>query len=88
MTVTLDLPDSTLKALHVETPAEGAAKVRLIAAVKLFELGQLSSGAAAELAGMHRIAFLERLKDFGVSPFQQTPEDLRRDIETLRSFGG
>jgi len=87
MTFTVDLPDPTLKALRADTPAEGAAKVRLAAAVKLFEMGQLSSGAAAELAGVHRIAFLEQLKDFGVAAIQGTAEDLQHDLEALRSFG-
>jgi predicted HTH domain antitoxin len=88
MTVTLELSDFALKALGAGTPAEGAAKLRLAAAVKLFELGELSSGAAAELAGIHRIEFLERLKDYGVAAIQGTAEDLQHDLEALRSFRG
>jgi predicted HTH domain antitoxin len=88
MTVTVELSDSALKALHAETPAAGIAKLRLAAAVKLFEMGQISSGAAAELAGIHRVTFLDQLKDFGVSPFQQSPDEVLRDIEVLRSPRG
>jgi predicted HTH domain antitoxin len=88
MTVVVDLPESALKALHAETESAAVAELRLAAAVKLFEIGRLSSGAAADLAGLHRIEFLERLKEFGVSPFQHTPEDLQRDIDTLRALGG
>jgi predicted HTH domain antitoxin len=88
MTVTVELSDSALKALHAETPAAGIAKLRLAAAVKLFEMGRISSGAAAELAGIHRVAFLEQLKDFGVSPFQQSPDEVLRDIEVLQSPRG
>jgi predicted HTH domain antitoxin len=57
-----------------------------LAAVKLFELGELSSGAAAELAGIHRIEFLERLKDYGVAAIQGTADDLQHDLEALWSF--
>jgi predicted HTH domain antitoxin len=85
MTVTLELSDSVLKALGAGTPAEGAAKLRLAAAVKLFELGKLSSGAAAELAGIHRVEFLERLRDYGVAAIQGTAEDLQHDLEALGS---
>jgi len=31
--------------------------IRLMAALKMFELGKISSGKAAELAGMSRLAF-------------------------------
>jgi predicted HTH domain antitoxin len=62
--------------------------LRLAAAVKLFELGALSSGAAAELAGIHRVEFLERLKDYGVAAIQGTAEDLQHDLDALRSFRG
>ena len=33
--------------------------IRLMAALKMFELGKISSGKAAELAGMSRVEFLE-----------------------------
>ncbi|MFQ4138968.1 UPF0175 family protein [Nodosilinea sp. PGN35] len=43
------------------------AEVRLAAAVKLFELGRLSSGAAAGLAGIPRTLFLAKLSGYGVN---------------------
>lgn len=46
----LTVPDETLLALK-GTSESGAAEVRLAAAVKLYEVGRLSSGAAATLAG-------------------------------------
>jgi predicted HTH domain antitoxin len=52
----------------------------ILAAVKLFELGKLSSGRAAQLAGMSRVAFLLALRSYQVSPFQTTSEELRQDI--------
>ncbi|HVS13712.1 MAG TPA: UPF0175 family protein [Thermoanaerobaculia bacterium] len=69
MRLTLEIPDETLDALR-EDPASFAGELRLAAAIKWFELGRLSQGRAAELAGLSRSAFLEALDRFGVSPFQ------------------
>jgi predicted HTH domain antitoxin len=51
----------------------------MAAAVKLFELGRLSSGAAARLAGVPRTVFLTRLADYGVDTFRLTEEELARE---------
>jgi predicted HTH domain antitoxin len=51
----------------------------MAAAMKLFELGQLSSGAAAGLAGVPRVVFLSRFADYGVDTFSVTAEDLRKE---------
>jgi len=76
--ITLDIPDETLLALKVSNEEAGDA-LRLAAAMKLFELGQLSSGAAARLAGVPRVVFLSRLADYGVDTFRLTEEDLRKE---------
>jgi predicted HTH domain antitoxin len=74
MKVELDIPDSTLSALR-QAPAEFAACVRLMAAVKLYETGDLSQERAAELAGRSRQDFLLELSRLGVSPFQGVEDD-------------
>jgi hypothetical protein len=86
MTVTVDLPDSAIKARDTKTGDGAVANLRLAAAVKLYELGRLSSGPAAELAGLGCVGFLDRLAAFGVNAFQETPEELARELATLRSF--
>lgn len=86
MTVTVDLPDSAIKALDAKTSVDAVANLRLAAAMKLYELGRLSSGAAADLAGVARVEFLDRLAEFGVNAFQESPEDLANELETLRSI--
>jgi hypothetical protein len=45
-------------AVHM-TKDELEQHIRLMAALKMFELGKVSSGKAAELAGMSRVEFLE-----------------------------
>jgi predicted HTH domain antitoxin len=76
--VVLDIPNESLLALKV-SPTESSELLRLTAAVKLFELGRLSSGAAAHLAGVPRAVFLTRLADFGVDTFSLTEEQLRQE---------
>jgi predicted HTH domain antitoxin len=88
MTVRVDLSDGALKALDAKTSDDAVARLRLAAAMKLFELGRLSSGAAAELAGIARVEFLDRLAEFGVNAFQESPDDLTHDLTTLRSLRG
>ena len=57
--IVLDIPDETMLALKT-SPDETAMVLRMAAAVKLFELGQLSSGAAARLAGVPRVVFFDK----------------------------
>jgi hypothetical protein len=63
-----------MNALGTE-PASAAVKIRLLAVMKLYELGRVSSGSAAALAGIARVEFLAQLGEYGVSPFQLSPAD-------------
>ena len=63
------------------TRAEFEQNLRLMAALKMFELGKLSSGKAAELAGVSRVQFLEACAQYGVSVFNYPPEELEQELE-------
>jgi len=78
--VTLSIPDEILVALKA-TPDELASRLCFAAAVKLYEMGQLSSGAAADLAGVPKPYFLSRLADFGVNTFDLSEEEILHDLE-------
>jgi len=76
-TITWDIPRETLFALKGSTEDVGA-MLRMASAVKLYEIGKLSSGVAARLAGVPRVVFLSRLADYGVDTFQLNEEELQR----------
>jgi len=76
--IVMEIADDSLLALRMK-PHEIAAELRLMAAIKLYELGKLSSGAAALLAGIPRVVFLLRLADYGVDTFRLTEEELRQE---------
>jgi predicted HTH domain antitoxin len=68
-------------ALLLRVPAdEVGRKLQMAAAAKLYEMGELSSGAAARLAGVPRTVFLSRLADYGVDTFRLSEEELKREV--------
>jgi predicted HTH domain antitoxin len=77
--VMMKLPDKTSLALKMPEEALGR-ELLFAAAVKLYELGRLSSGAAAELAGVPKPLFLAKLADYGVYTFDLKKEELQREI--------
>ena len=78
--LTLEMPEDAFATLH-QTPKEFTQEMRVAAAVKWYELGRLSQGRAAEIAGLTRAAFIDALSRYRVSPFQYSSEEL---IEELR----
>lgn len=63
------------------TQEELSRDIRLYAALMFFRLGKLSSGAAAEMAGVPRVLFFDLCADYGIPISQITPEALRREVE-------
>lgn len=77
--LTIRYSDELLLSLK-ESPEEFEAQARLLLAVKLYELGRITTGRAAELAGLKRVEFLFALGRFGLSPVGVDPEELEQDL--------
>lgn len=73
--IVIDVPEKVLLAEKADE-SSFARELRVLAAVKLYELGRLSSGRAAELAGMPRVEFLLELGRYKVFPLEAELRDL------------
>jgi predicted HTH domain antitoxin len=80
----VSVPDARLAALNVP-PERAADEMRMLAAVKLYEMGRLSTGAAAEFAGIPKPVFLQRLGDYGVPVFDMTEDELGQETRLART---
>ncbi|MBS1567836.1 MAG: UPF0175 family protein [Bacteroidetes bacterium] len=70
-TLTLNLPEDLNMEVH---------ELVMLLAAKLYEEGRLSLGQAADLAGMGKRAFAERLGSCNVSIFGQDAAGLSDDV--------
>jgi len=77
--VVINIPEKVLLAEKTDE-LSFARELSMLAAVKLYELGRLSSGRAAELAGMARVEFLLALGRYKVFPLQAELSDLEDQI--------
>lgn len=82
MQISFSLPESQFIA---ESPEEATQKIRMYAALGLYQAGELSIGAASELAGLNRYEFLDFCKREGVALQSQTPEELEADLQKYSS---
>lgn len=77
--LTIDYPDGLETAVSM-TKQEFAAEVRLMAALKMFELGKLSSGKAAQLAGISHVEFFEMCGQYQVSIINYTGDEIKAEL--------
>jgi predicted HTH domain antitoxin len=81
MQISFSLPESQF---ITDSPEEATRKIRMFAALGLYQAGEVSVGAASELAGLDRYEFLEFCKREGVVLRTQTAHELEEDV---RKFG-
>ncbi len=86
--IIIKYPAGFESAIHL-TKEELEDHIRLMAALKMFELGKLSSGKAAEFVGISRVEFLETCGKYKVSIFNYSEDEIEKelihDIETLKN---
>lgn len=79
MKILVEVPSTLPDALQ-KTPAEFEREAKMAMAAKLYEMKRLSSGMAAELAGVGRVQFLRELHRFGVALIDLPAEELQLDV--------
>ena len=81
-TVSIQLPETAFSALRKD-PNELAREMRIVAAVKWYDLGEISQAQAAEIAGLNRGEFINILSRYKVSPFQYSVEEVIEEIANV-----
>lgn len=80
MQITVDIPNKY--ALNT-TPPEFAEQLKLYAAILLYHAGQLSAGAACELADVDRYTFIEACNRYKIPAMNYDETDLLNDMKLL-----
>ena len=78
--IAFDIQEGALSSVR-QDPETFARELRIAAAVKWYEMQRVSQGRAAEIAGLSRSEFIDALGRYGISPFQQTADELVQDAE-------
>lgn len=78
--ININYPKHLPDALQM-TSAQFESDAKMAMAVKLYELGKLSSGMAAQLAGVDRVYFLLNLHKFGVNMVDLDDQELESDLK-------
>ena len=82
-TLTIEYGDDILVGLGL-SPDQFSEEARFLLAAKLYELGKLSSGQAAGLAGKSRVEFLHSLTKVGVPVSNLTAEEADVEMDFAR----
>lgn len=80
MQIIVNYPEQLPDALQ-QSPEQFEHEAKMAMAVKLYELKRISSGTAAALVGMERVAFLLGLHHYGVAVIDLTEGDLESDFD-------
>jgi len=80
----IEYPESW-RALAGSSPERFENEARMALAMKLFEMGRLTSGQAAQLAGISRIAFLFSCPQWNVPAVNWDAEELAAEFKPMRS---
>jgi len=80
--ITLKVPDQYLVD---QGPAELGKRIKLYAALLMFQSGELSAGAAAELAEVDRFTFALECRRHGIALVDYPAEELHAEVAALRA---
>jgi predicted HTH domain antitoxin len=82
-TVSFDVPEESLRALHT-TPEHAGQVIRLAAAMYWYGRSEITLGTAAGFAGLSQAEFMRALKTAGQDTFVFDPEDFEKELTFLK----
>jgi len=86
ITISLELPE-TIFSSRRKSPEEFVQEMRLVAAIKWYEMGEISQSKAAEIAGISRAELLEAFAHYKVDFMQYSEAELQADLDHVSSQG-
>jgi predicted HTH domain antitoxin len=82
--IEIPYPDALPAVLNM-SPDDFEHEAKMALAVKLFELGRLTSGQASRLAGVSRVAFLLECQRFGVPSVAWDRDEIEAEFQDEQS---
>ncbi|MEI6451903.1 MAG: UPF0175 family protein [Actinomycetes bacterium] len=79
-TMVIEYPEA-IPAVSNQSPEAFEQEARKAMSVKLYEMGRLSSGHAAQLAGIGRVEFLLTCINMGVSSVEWDDDEISREFQ-------
>lgn len=83
VSVTIEIPEQAEEFFTANGENNVGSALLLAAAIKYYEMGKMSSGAAAEFAGLPKPVFFQRLQEFGVPANYVTEESIHGETRLL-----
>ncbi|MDA8052847.1 MAG: UPF0175 family protein [Deltaproteobacteria bacterium] len=85
MKITLELPED-ITALLNEDAQNLADDIKLMAIIKMYEIGKISLGKAAEFLKLNEIDFMKILGEYQIPAIDYSPRELDEELKTLNKF--
>lgn len=82
-TLSIKYPESMLATLNL-SPETFEQEAKIALAVKLYEMGRLTSGQAAALVGISRVAFLLDCSRYGAVTVEWDQEELEAEFSDMK----
>ena len=80
--LSIQLPETVFSSLR-KSPDEFVQEMRIAAAVKWYELGEISQNKAADIAGITRSEFIKALSRYKVDFMQYTAQELAEEMANV-----